>query len=86
MFQCTVLSEINADRLNYSRHPYFADTYRYRLETLSELLFPFCIVLLCMWCSDYNYNRDTESGGELIDIVTQIILWDLILYLFRMPR
>ena len=48
--------------------------------------FPFCIgVLLCMCCSDYYQDADTEFVGELMNVVTQIhiqifILWELIPY------
>ena len=62
-------------------------------QSLSELFFPFCIVLLCMWCSDYRHVTvitDAEFGGEPVYIVTQMhlqifILWDLIPYSLLMP-
>ena len=45
---------------------------RYRLETLSEVMYRSVLVFLCVWYSDNRQNTDTEFDGELMNCVTQI--------------
>ena len=54
---------------------------RYRLETLFRLIHSWSVLaLLCMWCSDYRHNTDTEFDCASITSATNIqvqmwILW-----------
>ena len=54
---------------------------RISAEAFSRLFVP-----LCLWCSNYRHNTDTEFDGESINFATQIqiqilTLWELIPYL-----
>ena len=71
------VSEVDTDRLKrYSRN-IFVDVDAYAdWKPLQNKLVHSVSVLLFIWCSDYQLNKDTGYDGEFIEFATQIKIQD----------